>query len=389
MVTACLLALIAIAGWIAFPREAIAQPPAASIASGAVLSPFYHSEFHEVKEGDTAGSILREMGAPDGVLSAAGSTFNRVLPGHKLALDYRSDLERPWRVRLIGDPEATSEVMWNGKKYEGRRRPIPYTIAAGRTDMVVESSLWEAATDAGLLPGQIMRLAGIFEYDVDFNTELVAGASFRMVAESLTGDDGTHRIGDIRAAILQNGRDTFTAIRFRLKDGSTAWFAPDGTGRRKPFLRSPLEFSRVTSGFTTGRFHPILKITRAHQGVDLGAASGTPVRAVADGVVKTAGPHGGHGNFVELDHDGPYGTGYAHLSAILVKKGQTVHQGEVIGRVGSTGLSTGPHLHYEFTVNGAHVNPMSVKLPMTGTLPEAEKAAFFAVRDEVMPLFAN
>ena len=329
------------------------------------------------------------MGAPDGVLAGAGSIFNRVLPGHRLVMDYRADLERPWRVRLVGDAETTSEVVWNGKKYEGRRRPIPYTIESGRTDMVVESSLWEAASSAGLLPNQIMRLAGIFEYDVDFNTELVAGASFKMAAESLTADDGTHRIGDIRAAILQNGHETFTAIRYRLKDGTTGWFAPDGVGRRKSFLRSPLEFSRVTSGFTTGRFHPILKITRAHQGVDMGAASGTSVRAVADGTVRTAGVHGGHGNFVQLDHEGPYGTGYAHLSTILVKRGQTVRQGDVVGRVGSTGMSTGPHLHYEFTVNGKHVNPMTVKLPMTGTLPEAEKAAFFAVRDQVMPTLAN
>ncbi|MFN7147232.1 MAG: M23 family metallopeptidase, partial [Myxococcota bacterium] len=259
-------------------------------------------------------------------------------------------------------------------------------VESGVRTLTINSSLWEAAESAGLRAPQIMELAKIFEYDIDFNTELVKGATIRAVGETLTDDTGNKRFGAIRAATLVNGAKSWTAVRFVMKDGSVAWFAPDGTGRRRPFLRSPLAFSRVTSGFNLQRFHPVLKTRRPHLGVDFGAPTGTPVRAVADAVVKTAGRNGGHGNFVQLDHEGPYETSYSHLSAILVKRGQKVRQGDIIGKVGSTGMSTGPHLHYQFFVGGQYRNPMTVDLPMTGSLPDAERDAFFAVRDQVVPL---
>jgi murein DD-endopeptidase MepM/ murein hydrolase activator NlpD len=351
----------------------------------------YRTASHTVAEGDTAGGILRKLGA-DAFLRAAGNKLDRLSVGDRIHLDWRDGDERPWRLRLEHGSASVVNIERVGEAYAASVLPVPYRIADGAVKLVVEEggSLWQAANDAGLDEGAIVAFAKIYEFDVDFNTEVVPGATIRAVAEKLVGEDGVERYGDIRAAELVNGKKTYTAIRYTQKDGTVGWFAPDGKGRRKGFLRSPLAFSRVTSGFNLKRFHPIAKKTRPHYGVDFGAPTGTPVRAVADGVVSTAGKHGGHGNYIELDHEGPYGTSYSHLSSILVRRGQKVKQGDLIGRVGSTGFSTGPHLHYQFTVGGKFVNPMTVELPASaGELPGDEMVEFAKVRDAVLPLLGG
>lgn len=385
--TVVVILLGGVGGMVAAAPAPLPQPPVATadLALAPLPSPI-STVSHRVEEGETAGPILRAMGAPaEEMLAGAGSLLNRISIGDTFALDTRQGESRPFRLRLIHDPAATYELVWNGKKYVSRQIPIPYRVEPMAAAVTVTSSLWEAAMRVGFSPNQIGNLAKIFEYDVDFNTELVEGARFRLVLDRLTADDGGQKVGDIRAAILDNGKKSYSAIRFRLADGTYGWYAPDGTARKKTFLRSPLEFSRVTSSFSTGRFHPILHKMRAHKGVDLAAGTGTPVRAVADAVVSRAGWAGGHGNRVELKHEGGYSTGYSHLSRIGVKAGAKVRQGEIIGNVGSTGLSSGPHLHYEFMVNGVHRDPMKVIVPIVQPLPESEKAAFFAVRDQVLP----
>lgn len=397
--------LLSIGGvaWAARPElSPLPQPPAAQAAVLPALTPRYHTWTHEVQEGETASEVLRALckeahaaglgddAAPEAwyraLIGAAGSRLDSLSIGAELHLDAREGDTRPWRLRLDRDGPAELTLVDRGESYAVELRPIPYRIESGVKEMVISSSLWESGLAAGMRPTQIGNLAKIFEYDVDFNTELVKGAVLRIVADTLTDEDGRVRVGDIRAALLQNGKDSFVSLRFRDSSGQVGWFAPDGLGRRKPFLRSPLAFSRVTSSFSKGRYHPILQKTRPHYGVDLGAPAGTPVRAVADGVVTDASYHGGHGNYIELDHEGPYGTSYSHLSAILVKRGQKVHQGDVIGRVGSTGLSTGPHLHYQFTVNGRYVDPMTTVLPLSGgEMSVADKAAFDALKAELLP----
>ncbi|MFZ5482534.1 MAG: peptidoglycan DD-metalloendopeptidase family protein [Myxococcota bacterium] len=376
----------------AYPRpEPLPQPsPAAAKVLPAPVAR-YQTVSHTVSEGDTAGGILRRLGA-EAFLRAAGNKLDRLSVGDRIHLDTRDGEGAPWRLRLEHGSAQMVSVERAGERFVASAIPVPYTIRDGAVKLVVEEggSLWQAANDAGLDEGAILAFAKIYEFDVDFNTEILPGATIRAVAENLVGDDGTERYGDIRAAELVNGKKTYTAIRYTQKDGTVGWYGPDGKGRRKGFLRSPLAFSRVTSGFNLKRFHPIAKTTRPHYGVDFGAPTGTPVRAVADGVVVSAGKHGGHGNYVELDHEGPYGTSYSHLSAILVKKGQKVKQGDLVGRVGSTGFSTGPHLHYQFTVGGKFVNPMTVDLPASaGELPAAEKAEFEKVRDAVLPLLSG
>lgn len=367
--------------------EPIPQPDPVTAVTFSPVAPKYRTVSHTVVEGETASEVLRGLNAPaDALIRAAKGGLNRLSVGDVVQLDFAEGDPTPWRLRLDkGDP-AIFALVRTDDAYRVASIPVPYIVETGPRTLTVTSSLWAAALDAGLRPSQIMSVANIFEYDVDFNTELLPGAVIQLAADTLTDEAGVSRIGDIRAARLTNGKKTFIQIKFRMADGTIGWFKPDGSGARKTFLRSPLAFSNVTSNFSTGRFHPVLKVKRPHYGVDFGAPTGTTVRAVADGVVTVAGRSGGHGNFVELDHDGPYSTSYSHLSVISVKRGQRISQGDVVGKVGATGLATGPHLHYQFMVNGKFVNPMTVDLPnsSSGEIPEDEKAAFFAVRDAVI-----
>ncbi len=384
VVTSVLLILASATALAAFPSvENDPQPTPAIEEPAPTLALRYTTLSHTVADGETASGILRKLGASK-MLAGAGRGLDRLGIGDTIHVDRRSGEREPWRLRFDkGEGTALVITEINGR-FVAQRQPVPYQIERGRFDLTVETSLWAAATSAGVSGNQIMGIAKIFEYDLDFNTELVKGATIRLAATRLTDESGDSRMGTIRGALLRNGKDEYVAIRYHDSSGNAGWYTPDGFGRKKAFLRSPLEFSRVTSGFSRGRFHPILKSTRAHLGVDFGAPTGTPVRAVADGVVDTAGRNGGHGNYIEVDHEGPYSTSYSHLSRIVVKRGQKVRQGDVIGHVGSTGMSTGPHLHYQFMVNGKYQDPMTTKLPMTTTVSAIDEAAFKALAAEMV-----
>lgn len=394
LVAAALLVVGVGAAWAATQDgAAIVQPPPVVETVAPPVASAFRTERRVVSAGATAGSLLRALDAASAqaILGGANGALDRLSIGDVLAMDWRDGERAPWRLRLLHGSAQYVSIERAGSSWTPSSVAFPYAIEDGVQALIVEqgSSLWAAADAAGLDEAQIGALAKIYEFDVDFNTEIQPGAILRAVAEKLVGDDGSVRFGDIRAAEFVNGKKTYTAIRHVLSDGTVGWFAPEGEGRRRPFLRSPLAFSRVTSGFTHARYHPLLGVARPHLGVDYGAPTGTPVRAVADGVVGIAGWSGGFGNHVQVGHQGPYSTSYSHLSAIKVKRGEHVRQGDIVGLVGSTGMSTGPHLHYQFMVNGRFVNPVTVDLPMTGTLPESEKPGFFATRDAVMPLLAS
>ena len=226
----------------------------------------------------------------------------------------------------------------------------------------VSTSLWAAADQARLPEAIASQLIDIFSGDIDFHRQLRKGDSFSVAFETLTADDqpiswndGTGRI--VAAEFVNNGK-SLQALWFQDRSNAKGgYFGPDGKSRRKAFLASPVEFSRVTSGFAM-RFHPILQNWRAHNGVDYGAPSGTAVRSVGDGVVESAGRQNGYGNVVELMHSSGKSTLYAHLSRIDVRPGQRVEQGQRIGTVGATGWATGPHLHFEFRINGQVQDPL-------------------------------
>jgi murein DD-endopeptidase MepM/ murein hydrolase activator NlpD len=248
----------------------------------------------------------------------------------------------------------------------------------------IRTSLF-AASDTARLPDAIaIQLAEIFASEIDMHRELRRGDRFNVVYEALTADGEpitwTAGTGRILAAEFVNGGKTHEAVWFETQDnGKGAYFDLSGRSMKRAFLASPLEFSRVSSGFAM-RFHPLLQKWRAHLGVDYAAPTGTPVRTVGDGVVTFAGVQRGYGNVVEIQHRDDRKTLYAHLSRIDVRQGQSIEQGTRLGAVGSTGWSTGPHLHFEFRVKGQHQDPQVIaKASETLTIPPEAKPVFAAV----------
>ena len=254
---------------------------------------------------------------------------------------------------------------------------VRWSMAAGE----IRSSLFAAADAAGLPDAVTLQLADVF----GARHRLLQGPAARRplrrrLRDALRSTASRSSAGRIVAAQFESRGKTFQAYLFRDTDGSEGYYAADGAALRRAFLRSPMEFSRVTSGFSNARFHPILQTWRAHRGVDYAAPTGTPVRATGNGTVAFAGKQGGYGNVVVLRHQGAFSTLYAHLSrfAPRLRNGARVAQGEVIGYVGQTGWATGPHLHYEFRVADVQRNPLTIALPGGEPLPPSRRGAFVA-----------
>ncbi len=242
-------------------------------------------------------------------------------------------------------------------------RPLERRVRTARA--VIDSSLFEAAASASIRDATALAIADIFRYDIDFVLDIRPGDEFTVTYEQLLRDGAYVKDGNVLAARFLRGGREYQAVRFVGPDGVAGYYTPDGRSLRRSFLRAPLEFTRVSSGFNSARLHPILNLIRAHKGVDYAAPIGTPVRAAGDGRVLFAGIRGGYGNLVELGHSGGVTTVYGHLSRFAsgLKVGQHVAQGSLIAYVGMTGLATGPHLHYEYRVNGVFQNPQTVRLP--------------------------
>jgi murein DD-endopeptidase MepM/ murein hydrolase activator NlpD len=242
----------------------------------------------------------------------------------------------------------------------------------------IESSLFGAGLTAGLSDKLIMELAYIFGWDIDFALDLRQGDTFKLIYEEAFVDGKKLKDGEILAAEFTNRGKTFKAIRYTDGKGNSHYFAPNGDSMRKAFNRTPVHFSRISSKFNPNRLHPVLKTSRPHRGVDYAAARGTPIMATGDGKVSFIGTKGGYGRTVVLSHGGKYTTLYAHMSRFKkgLKRGHSVKQGQVIGYIGSSGLATGPHLHYEFRVNGVHRNPLTVALPHAKPLADKYMADF-------------
>lgn len=347
---------------------------------------------HIIRKGESLGTVLAQYGVTEvnDIRQAAlrHRDLSKIRAGDPLTLAFVRGRSKAVSITLPFDDDRELVVDLTELEPEATLVDIPYEARVGHRAITIEGTLWKAAVAAGLRPKDILKLATIFEYDVDFNTELRAGDTFTLVMDELWLEGEYARPGAIHAVRMENRGDSITAVAFEdPESGELGWYAPDGTTRRKPFLRSPLAFSAVTSGYNLSRMDPIANRTIAHVGTDFGAPTGTAVRAVGDAVVAYAGWYGGYGMYIKLDHEGPYDTAYAHLSHLSVKTGQTIKQGDIIGKVGTTGYSTGPHLHYELHVNGSPVDAMSAKLPSTGRELDAETMPLFeAVRDQWVPL---
>lgn len=263
-------------------------------------------------------------------------------------------------------PATTSLVIERGDDGFRAARNVPVeevrtTLRTGE----IRSSLFGAADAAGIPDQVIIALADVFAADIDFYHDVRKGDRFAVVYETRFIDGEPAGTGRILAAEFINGGKTYRAFQWRDEAGNVGYFSDEGQASKSAFLRSPLEFSRVTSGFTMARFHPLLRTWREHKGVDYAAPTGTPVRATADGTVTFAGWQNGYGNVVFIRHQGAYSTVYGHLSKLAanLKVGDKVGQGDTIGYVGMTGWATGPHLHYEFRIADQPHDPLALDLP--------------------------
>jgi murein DD-endopeptidase MepM/ murein hydrolase activator NlpD len=244
---------------------------------------------------------------------------------------------------------------------------------------IIRSSLYAAGDQAGMNAAMVGKLADLFKYDIDFVQDLRVGDSFTVIYDNVYRDGVRFGEGNIVAAEFINQGKRYTAYRFKKADGDYGWFSEDGRPIQKSFLRIPVDFTRISSTFSAARMHPILGLMRAHKGVDYAAPKGTPIHAAGDGVIKFRGWMNGYGNFVIIQHSSSISTAYGHMSRFANERvGQHVKQGQVIGFVGMTGLATGPHLHYEFRVNGVQRNPQTVTLPKPEPLPPTQLARFKA-----------
>lgn len=281
-------------------------------------------------------------------------------------------------------PDADGGLHTEIRSYPGTTR---VREAYGR----IETSLFRAGEKAGLSTQMVMKLAGIFQWDIDFARGLRKGDWFRIVYRERYREGERVGSGPILAAEFHNRDETYTAIRFTDAEGQAEYYQPNGHSIRKAFLRSPVKFNRVTSGFSRKREHPVLGYNRAHEGVDYAAPQGTPIRATGQGRVTHRGREGGYGHVVKLEHaNGLYTTVYAHLNryAGSVQEGTRVKQGDVIGYVGQSGLATGPHLHYEFHVRDQPRNPLKVELPEAEPLPEQHQDTFAQRRHHMLAWLA-
>jgi murein DD-endopeptidase MepM/ murein hydrolase activator NlpD len=345
-----------------------------------------------VSPNDTLDRIFRRL-----KLSLADLASLRSLPGLKARLDSlrpgeslhltHRDSELFGLERRLSDAE-TLKVVRDGVALKADVVENPLEMRTRTVSGRIDSSLFEAVEAAGAHDLTAVALADIFGWDIDFVLDVRPGDSFVVTYDEIWRDGSYLRDGPVLAASFVNQGREFRAVRYTDPSGAAGYYNPDGRSVHRAFLRAPLEFTRVSSRFNSARMHPILNRIRAHKGVDYAAPTGTPVRAAGDGVIRYAGVMGGYGNLIEIEHTHSITTVYGHLSRFAhgTRPGAHVTQGTVIGYVGMTGLATGPHLHYEYRVNGVFKNPQTVALPTAEPINPGYAADF---RAKTSPLLSS
>ena len=361
---------------------ASANAVATNQASAALLAPGLATVEVIVRRNDTLDRIFRqlELNLTDlaNLRAVAGTRalLDRLMPGETLRLQHRDGA----LIALQRNLSLTEQlrVTRAGEEFHADVVARPIQMRAQLAHGVIDSSLFDAGSAAGLQDQTVMALAKIFGWDIDFALDLRSGDEFTVSYQRIFQDGKYLQDGEILAASFVNQGREVRALRYLAPDGSAGYYSPDGHSMQKAFLRAPLEFRRVSSRFSTARFHPILNRIRAHQGVDYAASTGTPVYAAGDGRVRFRGVRGGYGNLLEIDHGAGIVTVYGHLSrfAAAARPGARVRQGQTVAYVGMTGLATGPHLHYEYRLNGRYLDPQRVKLPDATPIAPALQADF-------------
>ena len=357
-----------------------APPPAqwheVAVQPGQTLSQVFAAE--NLTPGDLQRALDADGGQSDLAHIKPGEQFGFLIGPQGELQALRFDRDEATRVTLDFLGTTTTASV--------QKRALQRVTHAARG--VIEGSLFAAGSKAGLSKATVFELAKVFGYDIDFAQELRAGDHFSVVYDDVYRDGRFLRAGRVLAAEFVNRGKRYTAFRYELPDGTAGYFDEDGRPLRKSFLRTPVDFTRISSYFAAARMNPVLHIVRPHDGVDYAAPSGTPIFAAGDGVIRYHGWESGYGNFIVIQHNRDISTAYGHMSRFAkgLHVGSRVHQGEVIGYVGMTGIATGPHLHYEFRVDGKARNPLTVTLPKPEPLPRAQLLAF---RRVITPMLAQ
>jgi murein DD-endopeptidase MepM/ murein hydrolase activator NlpD len=361
--------------------ETVEAPNGQALDSGSF--DFWREE--RIVRGDTLPSLLARLGVGEEdtrqfLQNAQGSkAFGKLIPGRSV-LGRVTSSGRLLLFRYLMSDQTLMTATRTGEVFQISEQAVALESHPVLRSGEIVSSLF-GATDAADVPDRIAsEMAEVFSGDIDFHRDLRKGDHFSLVYETFYYQGQMVKTGRLLAAEFTNQGKQYQAVYFQDPQGREGYFTPGGQNLKRAFLKSPMPFNRISSGFTTARFHPVLNRWRAHKGVDYAAPTGAPIRAVSDAVVSFSGRQGGYGNLIVLQHKSPYSTAYGHLSRFAkgIKRGSKVSQGQVIGYVGSTGLATGPHLHYEFRVNNVQKNPLAMKLPSSYPLDSRYRAQFAA-----------
>lgn len=358
--------------------ETAGAPPAALQAGVASIQVI-------VGRNDTLDGIFRRMALDKSDLAAIRNlpgirqSLDFLKPGDAINVTHSHDGAIKELTRKVSETQ-TLHVVREEAGFAAKLVSNPVETRLRTATATIDSSLFQAAEGADISDMVALKLANVFAWDIDFVLDIREGDRFTAVYEQVYQDGKYLHDGDVLAAEFVNDGKIYRALRFTTEDGSTGYYTPDGKPMRKAFLRAPVDFTRVSSVFNPARLHPILNTIRGHMGTDYAAPTGTPVHAAGDGRVSFEGNRGGYGNAIVLEHSNSVSTLYGHMSrfATNVHRGSHVSQGDIIGYVGMTGLATGPHLHYEYLMNGVHMNPQTVKLAGAEPLPAASMDKFRA-----------
>ena len=353
---------------------------------------------HLVAPGETFATILRDRGLSSTEIraweQAAANAYDldAIQPRHAFLLTFTPDQAHLTGCEYEIDKYALLSMRLMHGQIQTRMKAMPRLAAVRGVAGRVEASLATSAAAVGIPTRMVSELADVFGWEIDLESDIQPGDQFRLIYAELRDDEaGTVQPGDILAAEITSGGRTLTAVRFENEKGESAYYDLDGRALGRPFLKYPVDFTTISSQFSGSRFHPLLKRRRPHLGVDFAAHVGTPVKAVASGVVTFAGYKGQYGNQVGVDHDAPYATSYSHLQRIArgIRLGTTVRKGQVIGYVGRSGLTTGPHLHFMLFKSGSYVNPLTIKLPTDEELTGVRRARFTALTGALLDRLAS
>ncbi|WP_417658127.1 peptidoglycan DD-metalloendopeptidase family protein [Pseudidiomarina aestuarii] len=358
--------------------------------------PTFKEQTVEVKSGDSLSKLLSAKGisAQDihkvSVADTKQKTLLQMRPGQTLQFTTNNASGELSSLTIVLNRLDSVTFDRVGDEFNRKETSRTPEVTQAYKEAEINDSLFVDGLKSGIDQSLLIELANIFGWDIDFALDIRKGDSLSVLYEEQLLDGEKIGNGNIIAAQFINNGRTYQAIRYSTEKGSS-YYSPDGLAMRKAFIRTPVDFTRISSKFNPNRLHPVFKTTMPHRGVDYAAASGTPVKAAGDGKISFAGKQNGYGNVVIIDHGRGYQTLYAHLRGFAkgTKRGARVQQGKVIAYVGQTGWATGPHLHYEFRINGTHKNPITVKLPNDEPMPKNDLKNFLPYAKQVVATLAN